>query len=94
MTKTERHDAIRARASQAIRDLYHNATPTWPDLDDSTCHAFWRWLDYAASDEIEYLNDGGPYGNDYRATLAAPCNAGRYKSTAAQARYVDKGFFF
>jgi hypothetical protein len=91
-TKAERHDAIRERAREAIRDLYHNATPYFPYIDDEDeAEQAQAWFDGAAEFEIEYLRDGGAYGRDYRMTLAAECNAGRYKSEAARQRYIAKG---
>jgi hypothetical protein len=83
---------LRARAAAALADLYHNATPSYPrGLDDGAGERFQAWLDDAAQWEIEYIQDGGAYGTDYRATLAAPCNAGRYKSEAARRYYIAKG---
>lgn len=91
MTKAERHEAIRERAREAIRNLYHNATPHYPSVDDKQADAFQSWFEGAAEFEIEYLRDGGTYGRNYRRTLEAPCNAGRFKSETARAYYVRKG---
>ncbi len=88
MTKAQRHAAIRERAASAIRDLYHNATPRYPSLDDEPARIFEDWFQDAAQAEIEYLQDGGAYGKDYRKTLEAPCNAGQFRSSAARAYYV------
>lgn len=87
-SKSERHEAIRERCREAIRNLYHNATPHLPNVDGEDV---WEWFQGAAEFEIEYLNDGGAYGSDYRRTLMAECNAGRYKSEAARRYYVRKG---
>jgi hypothetical protein len=92
MRKLDRQKAIRARAARAIAALYHNATPTYPaGLDDLTSRRFDAWFADYAADSIAHLNDGGAYGRDYAATLAAPCNAGRYASEAARRYYVAKG---
>jgi len=91
MTKQKRHKAIMERARNALLDLYHNATPPYPRLDDSEGDEFGDWLEEAASWEIEYINDGGAYGPDYRKTLEAPCNAGRFNSPAARRYYVRHG---
>lgn len=89
MLKSERREAIRERARNAIRNLYHNATPDYPrDVPEEYGDYFESWFHGAASFEIEYLNDGGAYGSDYRKTLSAKCNAGRYKSEAARAYYI------
>ncbi len=96
MRKSERHDAVRARALRAIEDMYHNATlPShgWPDTDESDpdCNsdAFDSWLSEEASAEIDYLSEG-PYGRNYRATLEHPVNTGRFKSEKARRFYVAK----
>ena len=91
MTKQERHAAIRERAAEAIRDLYHNATPCYPLLDDEQAILFQAWFDDMAVFEIEYLQDGGAYGNNYCKTLSAECNGGRYKSRRARDYYIRKG---
>lgn len=91
MNKQARHNAIRERARRAISDLYHNATPRYPSLEGREAQHFESWFPDTASFEIEYLQDGGAYGRDYRKTLAAECNAGKYKSERARAYYIDKG---
>lgn len=83
---------VRARSARAIADLYHNATPTYPrETYGRSDDYFQSWFNSTAEFEIEYLADVGAYRSDYRATLAAPCNAGRYKSEAARAYYIRKG---
>ena len=68
-TKAERHEAIRERARNAIRDLYHNATPTYPDPSDGDPYLdpdgeeFWDWFQRAAQFELEYVQGGGAYGS-------------------------------
>lgn len=89
MNKTQRHVAIANRARKAIADMYHNATPRYPSLDDAEAQAFQGWFDGEVSDAIEHINDGGAYGPDYLKTLWSDGNAGRYKSAAARAYYVN-----
>jgi hypothetical protein len=96
MTKREikaaHREAIRERARDAIGRLYHNATVTYPrDVPDQYQDYFEGWFGETARWEIEYFQDGGAYGPDYRATLAAPCNAGKLKSEKARAYYIRKG---
>lgn len=92
MDKAARHEAIRARAREALRDLYHNATITWPrELYGRSEDYAQDWIYQSAQWETEYIAAGGAYGGNYRATLAAPCNAGRYSSQAARDYYVRKG---
>lgn len=96
MTKQERHAAIRERTANAIRDLYHNATPDFwrvkaKDEKRFSDTSIYDVLHEAGQSEIEYLNDGGAYGPDYRKTLSAACNAGRYKSEKARQYYIAKG---
>ena len=92
MSKTQRHEAIRARATAAIADLYHNATlPCMREMFGRTEERAQGWLGGVCESEIDYLRDGGASPGDYRATLAAPCNAGRYKSERARAYYIRKG---
>ncbi len=92
-TRKQNHNAlIRARAQSAIEDLYHNATVTYPrDLHGRSDDYFQEWFNDAAEQEVDYLQHGGAYGHNYRATLAAPCNAGKFKSEAAQQYYIRKG---
>lgn len=90
--KQTQHEAIRERAREALRDLYHNATPSYcRDLFGRSEDYAQSWFEGSAEFEIEYLADGGAYGKNYRATLEAPCNAGRYKSERARAYYIAAG---
>ena len=90
--KAEHKALVRARAESALADLYHNATlPHFPDLYGRTEQEAQSWLEGACEFEIEYLRDGGAYGRNYRTTLAAPCNAGKYKSQDARNYYIAKG---
>ena len=91
MNKQQRHEAIRERAAEALRDMYHNATPRYPSLDDEQAEQFQVWFEESATFEVEYIQDGGAYGNNYRKTLAADCNAGKYKSQRARDYYIAKG---
>lgn len=90
--KQSQREAIKERARDALRDLYHNATPIYPrDVPDQYQDYFQAWFDDSATFEIEYLQDGGAYGDNYRKTLSADCNAGRYKSQAARNFYINRG---
>lgn len=91
MNKAKRHAAIRARAVRALENLYHNATPSYPRLDDDDAARFQPWFEDAAQSEIEYIQDGGAYPGDFRKTLEHPANAGQYKSEKARRYYVEKG---
>lgn len=91
MNKTRQHEAIRERAREAIRELYHNATPRYPRLEGREAEAFEAWFSSAARDEIEYMQDGSAYGENYRDTLAHPANAGKFKSERARAYYITAG---
>ncbi|MDE2096595.1 MAG: hypothetical protein KGL39_05055 [Patescibacteria group bacterium] len=95
MGKQARHAAIRERAAEAIRNLYHNATPNLYELDthglgDDVAQS---WFDDVAQFEIEYINDGGYARSEsaYENILKADCNAKRYASRAAQRFYVERG---
>ncbi len=81
--KKEQRELVRDRCRSAIRDLYHNATPRYPRLDDRQAAEFQSWFDSAAEFEIEYLGSGGAYGS-----LRADCNAGRYTSERARQFYI------
>lgn len=93
MKKSDKRDAIRERAAEAIREMYHNASPHLYGLDthglsDETAQL---WFDQAAQDEIEYISSGGAYAKTegaYRHVLEANCNAGKYKSETARSYYV------
>ena len=90
--KPANKELLRARAERALQNLYHNATPTYPrELYGCTDDYFTSWFGDVAQWEIEYIADGGAYGKNYRATLAASCNAGRYKSERAREFYIRKG---
>ena len=90
--RQDQKDAIRARAERAVADLYHNATlPYFPELYGRTEDYAQSWLEDTCRWEIAYLRDGGAYGKNYRKTLAADFNAGRYKSERARAYYIAKG---
>lgn len=85
-------EMLRERARDALRDLYHNATLTFPrDLRGRSEDYFQNWLADACQWEVEYIGEGGAYGADYLKTLRAECNAGRYKSEQARAYYVRAG---
>lgn len=88
--RQEHRKALENRAARAILSLYHAATPAWPRDFGPYADAFDEWLSERGSEEIDYLNNGGPYGRDYAATLAAAPNGGRFKSEAARRRYIRK----
>lgn len=86
MQKSERHERIRARCSRALADMYHNATPSYPSIDDEReSDAFDAWFPSAVEFEIEYINDGGCYGKNYRRTLQ---NTAEQTSERAREYYV------
>lgn len=87
--KQQQHKAIRDRARRALADLYHNATPSYPRLDDDDAARFQSWFEDAARYAIEYIKDGGANPGNYREILEHPANAGRYRSPAARAYYVQ-----
>jgi hypothetical protein len=94
--KRENKETLRARAEAALQDMYHNATLPWnfeepPAELGLNDECLWQWQADMARYEIDYINSGGAYGLAYRDTLAAPCNAGRYTSKAAQHYYIRKG---
>ena len=90
--KLENRKLLQARAERALRDLYHNATVTYPREQYGRADDYFeQWFSDLAQFEIEYLQDGGSTPRNYRATLAAPCNAGQFKSEAAQRYYIAKG---
>jgi hypothetical protein len=90
MDKLTRHKAIVARAKKAIASLYHNATPSYPyPIEERFQSLFDSWFQESASNEIDNIQCGGDYWKDYRKVLQAPCNAGQFKSKAAQRYYVQ-----
>lgn len=55
-------EAIRARARNALENLYHNATPTYPDFrNDFEADQFWNWFSEHGRHEIDYIEHGGAY---------------------------------
>lgn len=90
--KSEHHEAIRERARAALRDLYHNATVRYPrETFGRSDDYFQSWLADSCEFEVDYLRGGGAYGPNYRRTLEAPRNAGRYTSEAARLFYIRHG---
>lgn len=62
--KADNKAMLRERARQALSNLYHNATPSYPDTrNDFEADQFQAWFEDAARFEIEYIQDGGAYGN-------------------------------
>lgn len=89
--KQKHHALIRDRAAEALADLYHNATVTYPrDLRGRSDDYFQSWFESAGKFEVDYLQSGGANGPNPRATFSAPCNAGKYHSERARAYYVAK----
>lgn len=64
--KQRQRQALADRCDRALDDMYHNATPSYPDTDSKH---FLPWFEGVASSEIDYINDGGAYGGNYRRTL-------------------------
>ncbi len=90
--KAKNRKILNARAESALRGMYHNATIDYPrDLYGRSDTYFEQWFADVAEQELDYLQHGGAYGDNYRKTLAAPRNAGQYKSPAAQRYYINKG---
>lgn len=57
--KTANKIQLRDRLANAISNLYHNATPGYISLDSKQAEAaFQDWFNFAASCEIEYIQDG------------------------------------
>lgn len=62
--KPEHKAAIRERAREALQNLQHNATPSYPDCrNDFEQDKFNAWFEDAARHEIEYIQGGGAWGN-------------------------------
>ncbi len=61
--REEHYKKLVDRLDRALSDLYHNATPTYPDTqNDYEWDRFQSWFGDQASFEVEYLNDGGAAG--------------------------------
>lgn len=57
--KTANKTKLRDRLDAALCNLYHNATPGCVSLDSEQAQeAFQNWFSFAASCEIEYIQDG------------------------------------
>lgn len=84
-------EALEARALSALERLYHLATPAYPTDFGPYAADFDSFVSEQGAADIEWLNDGAGYGRNYAATLAAPCNAGRFASEWARRYYVAKG---
>ena len=82
--KARQRELLRARASAAIQDLYHNASVEYPRIDgDFEQGLFNDWFQDAPRAEIDYIQNGGAYGD-----LASTCRHIRtqYKSSDAANR--------
>lgn len=88
MRKADRHEAIRERARRAILNIYHNATPTYPCLDERGADRFQGWFEGLCEFEIEYLRGGGANGGDCQKMLESLRDVGRLKSQRARDYYV------
>lgn len=60
--KREHKAAIRERAREALGNLYHNATPVYPDFrNDFERDKFDSWFSHTAEFEIDYVQSGGAW---------------------------------
>ena len=90
--RAQNRKLLNARAESALLAMYHNATPSYGrEMYGRTDAYFEQWFADVAEQELDDLQHGGAYGDNYHATLAAPCNAGKYKSPAARRHYINKG---
>jgi len=70
------------RLNSALKSLYHNATPNYPNAqNDYEAQLIQDWFQDAASDEIDYINDGGANGTG---TSTADFVASKFKTVKAQ----------
>ena len=71
--------ALTDRLQRALDNLYHNATPTYPALQNAyEHHVFQRWFNDHATFEIQYIQDGGAYGGvDYLGLVDRKIHEGR-----------------
>lgn len=89
---TQQKEMVRERADAAVRDLHHNARLPWlRELFGRSEEQAQAWIEGTCEFELERIQGGGAYGDNYARTLAAPCNAGKYKSERARAYYIAKG---
>lgn len=68
MRKQDRQQRIRDRAENALLDLYHNATPRYPRLNDQESEIFESWFsDYATFEIMDFWKDHpiAQYGRVY-----------------------------
>ncbi len=86
-------EAVRNRAENAIADLYHNATPSYPYCESESEFAnFESWFSSAAEFEIEYMQGGGANGNHSEChIMLSRTAANRLTSESARLYYVRKG---
>jgi len=62
--RREHKQAIRERAREALGNLYHNATPSYPNCrNDFEQDKFDSWYQHTAEFEIDYVASGGAWGN-------------------------------
>ena len=55
--KRQRRAALKKRLERALQNLYHNATPSYPETrNDYEWELFWCWFQDSACFEIEYLS--------------------------------------
>src|SRR5262245_34538279 len=90
--KARHQEAIRERAREARRALYHNAKRGHrTGREDQDAERAWFWFQDIVEQEIDYLRDGGAYGLDYRRTLEHPSNSGKFTSERARKFYIASG---
>ena len=87
--KTQHKSLLIRRAKNAVKALYHNATPEWFEVEDS--EDYWGWFQQAAEDEIDFLNSGGAHSNDQKMAewVASKYTSGLAKNKARRF-YLNK----
>ena len=61
--KRIQRQAVRDRLERALRDLYHNATVTYPALQNEyEERLFQSWFEDVVADDLRYIGEGGAYG--------------------------------
>ena len=48
---------VQYEAERALSNLYHNATPRYPQVEESDVELFDRWFENSIRVELEFLND-------------------------------------
>lgn len=76
---------LQERAAQAVKDMYHNATPYYPDVDEEDLSMFKIWFDGEVTNALDEINHP-PYRQIPEPTLFSD-DSGESRELQVRVRY-------